>query len=273
MITLCVLCYGDHVELAQRCLGSIRRGLTHAPAGVVTEIRIGQNACSAELQAFVKLWSEEVTATFGQPVRVYTPDTNVGKYPLMRRMFYDTPPLDQWVMWFDDDSYFQDDLRVSWWLSLQKAMADADMLGQLWLMPMAGNQWEWIQQQHWYNKTLGKPTKLAKGELAFEFCQGAWWVMRTEMIRRLGWPFPELHHNGGDSMLGEALRHVGGRMRRFTSKQKGHVRINADVRGRDSASKRRGIHEPRIGSDYVAGQVSDLSHHMFTCTRRDYVHD
>jgi hypothetical protein len=187
-------------------------------------------------------------------------------------MFYDAVPLADWVMWFDDDSYFQNDISVRWWVDLQKAMTTSDMVGQLWTMQMAGNQWEWIQQQPWCNKALGKPTKLHKGVPCFEFCQGAWWVLRTSVIKSLNWPFPELKHNGGDSMLGEALRHVNGRMHRFASRQKGLVRINADSAGRDSASRRRGISEPRVGSEYVPGQLPDLSHHMFPCTRRDYVH-
>jgi len=183
---------------------------------------------------------------------------NVYKYPIMRRMFYDHEPLAEATMWFDDDSYFEIPQPTNWWEHLWAHLEKGDMLGQIWLMPIQGNQWEWIQSQPWHRPGLGLPTKKHKGKPCFEFCQGGWWVIRSEVLRRYDWPLAEIRHNGGDSMLGELFRHQGLRMGRFY----GGVRINADAQGRHSKASRRGMSEKRVGWNY-SGQPLDTSHQQF----------
>jgi hypothetical protein len=43
----------------------------------------------------------------------------------------------------------------------------------------------------------------------YRFATGGWWVANMDFLRRWDYPFKALHHNGGDSILGEVLRQQG----------------------------------------------------------------
>jgi hypothetical protein len=177
----------------------------------------------------------------------------------MRRMFHDGgDPLAELVMWFDDDTYLDEKANLlAWWQDIEQLMNLHHMIGQHWFLAMQGQQWDWIKTQPWYNPEAGLPTML-KGRRRFQFCQGAWWVIRREAIRDLNWPPPELKHNGGDSLLGEAVRQQGWSMGRYSR----WLHINADARGRDSQAVRRGFSEPVIGKHYK-GQPLPTDHQNF----------
>lgn len=265
--TICALTFGDSLDEIQRCLRSIRAALPEGSGTqIVAEIRIGLNAVTPRVLNWVRQWSHEI-ATSGVPVYHYRTDENHYKYPIMRRMLREPHHVPTtYMMWFDDDSYFEDHVGEVWWARLLTALTNADVLGQIWLMPVQGQQLEWIKTQRWRNPNVpDTPPKKAKGKPAFEFCQGAWWVGRTAALLRHDWPLPEIRHNGGDSMLGELCRHQGLRMVRFVSgKQtaKDGVRINADRTGRHSKNPRRGHSEKRVGWNYV-GKPLDISHQNF----------
>ena len=256
-LSICALFYGDHSDLATRCLGSIERSLSGG-ARYVQDFRLACNVVSPETLAIVRAFADSTLAKYGIPSRLFFFD-DVHKYPAMRRLFDAHEPLADATMWFDDDSYFEGVRDAAWWLSMWENLEQADMLGQFWLMPIQGNQWQWVKSQSWFNEQVGLPPKKVRGKLAFEFCQGAWWVIRSEILKRYDWPLAEIRHNGGDSMLGELFRHQGLRMARFY----GGVRINADEKGRHSKAKRRGYNERRVGADYT-GKPLDTSHqHIF----------
>lgn len=264
-VSICVLCYGDYSDLAYRCLNSIKAALT-ADGGAVHDIRIGLNAVSVDTARIVDDFAK-IYARMGKEVRLYVPrpvERNVCKYPLMRRMLWDeTAQLASYVMWFDDDSYLAvaPDDAAAWWNGVVTAASSCDMLGQLWYMPVRGNQWEWIKTLSWYNPSLAEPLSYkpdGSGPRVMRFCQGAWWVARTDMLRQLNWPIQELRHNGGDSLLGEACRHVGFKLREFYE----GVRINADRLGQHSKQKRRGHSESNIGVHYD-GQPLPIDHQDF----------
>lgn len=260
-LTLCALFYGDHLWLAERCLGSLWDGL---PVGCefIKEFRLALNAVSNETGHYIRKWTRKVWEKYKIPAVLYCTDENAYKYPLMRRMFHSDPVLEtEFVMWFDDDSYLETPVAKTWWSAMLAEIEQADMIGQFWLMAIQGNQWEWIKSLLWYNPSAGHPRGVNKVP-HFEFCQGAWWVIRKEILRRYNWPAPDLRHNGGDSMLGELFRQQGLRMRRFH----GGVRINADKHGKNSGSKRRGYSEKRVGWDYSPSKVYDLSFQEFPMT-------
>lgn len=199
MVTVCVLCYGDYPELAQRCL----EPLFQAPPGFIHELRIGLNAVSERTAEYVHTRARMPSA---MGVRVYTPSHNVGKYPLMRRMFYGDPPLD-WahkVMWFDDDSYLDPTCDQRWWQGVSGEARQATVLGRLHMIRPRGAQLAGIAQQPWYRGLDCSP------QHRFRFVTGAWWVAHPTFLRRWDYPFPEIHHNGGDSILGELVRQQGG---------------------------------------------------------------
>lgn len=267
-VTLGILFYGDYPQLAQRCLASLRPAL--ASKSPVQDIRIGFNAVSDRTRRYVEAWGRE-QARRPCVVRTFTPEgnVNVGKYPLMRRMIGLSrcttvlPTPEELWMWFDDDTFLSP-FREDWWSQVLAAAARASMLGQLWKMPLQGNQWAWVQSQPWYRAEVGLPPVVrcchGKCDRGFRFCQGAWWVIWTSLLFRFDWPCLDLHHNGGDSMLGELCRHQKLVLRQFDV----GVRINADAQGRHSKSVRRGLHQGRVGWNY-AGQPLDRSHQDFVC--------
>jgi hypothetical protein len=68
------------------------------------------------------------------------------------------------------------------------------------------------------------------------FATGGYWWLRTDVIRQLDWPDERLSHNGGDTLLGEAIRQQGWPFH----KNNYGVKVNA--------APRRGLHEAPAGS-------------------------
>ena len=252
-ITVCVLTYGDHLPLIKRCLESLR--LAGDPTQVVESIRLGLNGVTDPVRTFVHDWAKAQPC----PSIVYEPVGNTLKYPTMRKMFYDSAhPLDEYVMWWDDDSYIAYETPTFWPRCLEQISA-ADMVGQVWRMRMQGSQWLWVRSQPWCDKSLRSPVYM-------EFCQGAWWIARTAKLRSVNWPVPELRHNGGDSMLGEVARHNAWRISKWHPES---VRINADEHGKHSASVRRGRTEPGVGFNYK-GKPLGTEHQEFEIKKTVY---
>lgn len=196
MFSINVLLYGDYPALARRVLCS----LLLTPRSFVTDIRIGLNAVSAQTRELAFGFCQQ---SFVQsPCYIYEPldGQNVGKYPLMRRMFYDERrPLASKIMWFDDDSYLAN-ADMSWW---NEAAAESDkyvVMGARHFIRPRGNQWEGVRAQPWYSGLPLTPTGM------FSFITGGWWTAQTEFLHAWDYPFLDLHHNGGDSILGELAR-------------------------------------------------------------------
>lgn len=246
MFTVCVLLYGSHTELAQRCLNSI---VTPESVGYIKELRIGMNCVCGHTSLIVEELAKSNIDKY--PIDLYSTNENTFKYPMMRNMFYHLPD-DADVMWFDDDSYI---CEKDFWPRVSETFKpEIDMLGQIWQLKYQGNQKAWIRHQPWFNADVWRdePTYM-------RFCQGAWWVAKRELIRECNWPIPELKHCGGDSMFGEVLRHK----RKVIKHYDYGVRINADEHGRHSAAKRRGYTERVIGYDYRGSPLSTAHQDFF----------
>lgn len=252
--SICILLYGDYPELANRVLGTVLNG-SCGPCPWAQDVRIGLHDISDRTRWELTYHIEEARKSWKCPIITYEPIGNVYKYPTMRKMFYDeTYPIAENIMWFDDDSYVT---SPTFWRDVEEAYTDdVAMLGQRWYMPLRGMQWEWIKSQAWYNPDIKEPPN------KMTFCQGAWWLARTKMFQVLNWPAPELKHCGGDSLLGEAMRHQGFVMKSYDA----GVRINADENGEHSKSQRRGYSSLPLGYDYT-GIRYDTSHHVFGVTK------
>jgi hypothetical protein len=254
-----LLCYGDYPRLADRLLDSIARSV---PWRSVDRIRIGLNCVSDK--------TKEHAYQFGHfaPVRVSVyrerDNKNVLKYPLMRRMLYDPvrPVAAPHVVWFDDDSFVTGGPRF--WDEL------ADLLrGDPGTPPvaLAGSKYRpnyfWtptevaaIRTQPWYaGASLGdKP----------EFCTGGFWAAQYAFLKKHGYPFRELKHNGGDVLLGELCEQQRARVAQFRA----GVAINADESGRESRAGRRGVTTAR---PFESWPVADYTHHDFDLVVTDFV--
>ena len=256
---VCVLTYGDHLPLIQRCLQSLHHG--GDPFNHVADFRIGLNAVTPRVKDFCEKWAEQVSKMWDVPVILFEPENNSYKYPTMRRMFNDHRfPLDDYVMWFDDDSYIAQSNDGFWQLCLDW-IAPHDMVGQMWHLALQRQQWKWMQTQSWFDTKIGKPpgSKIT-------FCQGAWWMGRSEVLQEADWPIPELRHCGGDSLLGEVARHKKWSLNFISNPP---VRINADDNGKHSGAARRGHTESVIGADFVGSPLS-TDHQYFTTNVKVY---
>lgn len=223
--TVCALLYGDHPELAQRCLDPLLRDVVFPRE----QLRIATNAISDRTKQYLDTKHHEYTSYFH--------DENKYKYPVMREMIHGSPRITTpYTMWFDDDSYITQPLDA-WLPQVARVMEQADIIGSQYSMNWQGQQQSFVRQQPWY---AGKDPAERK---RIVFVTGGWWTIRTELLYRYDYPWPALQHNGGDTMLGELCYQQGLRMRQFRT----GVCINADARGVESASPRRGYSSPPLG--------------------------
>ncbi len=275
-ISVNVLLYGHYPHLASRVLSR----LLGAPGSIVQDLRIGLNDVCEETREYV--WKFCGSLFTQAPCHVYEPPTNVGKYPLMRRMFYDEKrPLAPLTMWFDDDSYLSINSGPRFWESVIEALPVTDnplkpvMLGYPHYIKARGQQLAGIIEQPWYGKMpFGNPHM-------YYFATGGWWTARTAFITQWDYPFADLHHSGGDSILGELLRQQQRRINGFHNAVchcpsdgcveralrcgniPNQVHINhADRRGV-------GVHrssEVYVFEHWISGSSGyDYSHHSFPC--------
>lgn len=194
-VTVCVLAYGDYPHLLKTCLDSLYRTV---PAGSI-RLRLGLNAVSAGTQAYVKELCQK-----HQNVRVFESAENIFKYPMMRRMFWDTALDTDWMIWLDDDSSF---VQPDWFRRFSHicTAGKPDVLGQVHWMFARPGQADWIKAAKWYT---GRPARFRTAidgpKQALEFVTGGFWACRTDVLKKLDWPDPRIQHNGGDRMFGEA---------------------------------------------------------------------
>lgn len=261
-ISVCALLYGNYPDLAQRCLNSI---YATGPSSVVADFRIAMHDVCFETRSFVTEWALRIRREWQKPVYLIVPTDNVFKYPTMRLLLWGNgrpghTPISPLVMWFDDDSYLSTTNPSFWDNVLTPFIRDTGcaMIGQIWYWPLQGQQRRWLKTQPWYRKDLGQAERI-------RFCQGAWWVARTDVLHAANWPIPELRHCGGDSLLGEVLRQGHWTLAPFDT----GVRINADKDGKHSWSRRRGHNERPIGAEYD-GEPLPTDHHDFSCVTCEY---
>ncbi len=213
-VTICVLTYGNHPQLARRCIDSIRHFCRRSEYRLV----VGANAVGRETQEYL----ERLHAS-GEIDQLHLSVHNLNKCPMMRRMLrgLDT----EFVWWFDDDAYItsSEALRgrvqrarrsppsvVVWghrffMAALQDFARGADVAG-------------FIRSASWYrgrelpcaNAATGRLN--GDGEGRWFFPVGCSWFMRARALRELDWPDPRLIKCAEDILMGEAIRQQGWEM-------------------------------------------------------------
>lgn len=229
--TIYCLLYGDHFTLHRRLLESLFKRLPSDEAHVV----IWCNTVCADTRVW--LYSH-VRADWS----VIFSDDNVPKYKVMGELFHgDHAPVSDWVVWFDDDSHV---IADNWWQRTKdflemKAREGVCYVGQPWYVHHLAGQWDFIKQASWFKGLEPQmcPTKKPGVKRpGIWFAQGSYWWLRTDILRLLNWPDERLNHNGGDTLLGEAVRQQGLPFHRF------HYGV------KPNDAKRRGLHETPAGS-------------------------
>jgi hypothetical protein len=76
---------------------------------------------------------------------------------------------------------------------------------------------EWIRQARWFKGVSFRKGNDLEGNPAieFRFAPGAFWAIRTKVLRLLDWPDPRLIQADEDFLLGEALRQNAFRVENF----------------------------------------------------------
>lgn len=225
---VCVLCYGEHLNIIERCVSSIRR---YAEYPGVSQLRIGMNAVTQDVQDFVvsEVQGLKIPALLFSEAN----NENVGKYPLMRQMFRYELPQDKNVMWFDDDSFIKPIAPSNFWELISTYLNDAEQVGSLYKLQgnWNGNQRTVITKQSWYTgKTWPENYRV-------KFATGGWWAAQLPVLLKHDYPFRTMHHNGGDAILGELMYQQNYRIFQHNK----FVGINADEAQNESRAPRRGL--------------------------------
>jgi GT2 family glycosyltransferase len=215
-VTLCVLVYGDYEWLARRVLDSIQ----HHCARIEYQLVVGANATSRQTLALLR-----DRARTGQIDRLLTSRENLGKCPMMQRMFEGLQTDLMW--WFDDDSYLTQTGAFHAWLDhVKSSPPNIVQWGQeavCW-EPQDFTTLEdargFVRSAAWY-RGLPPPDWRPGGKGEFDlhgqglgdgrwrFILGGCWLMRAGALQTLEWPDRRLVRLGDDVFLGEAIRQRG----------------------------------------------------------------
>lgn len=242
--SLFVLLYGDFPQLHARCLSSV---LSSTP--VTAELRVGLNALSPRaletLADILEVGDAEVAGvdrvrrltSGGRSVTLYSKNNeNIKKYPMMRQMLTDPTVSSEWLAWFDDDTWVAPDSK--WWdtAEIMAARPKNVYMGEPWTYPYSSKHQKFIASRPWYR---GRAFDVIAGKPGVSFCTGGFWLVRSALLYELGWPDPAIGHNGGDTLLSEAIRQRGLSLTPFPTRQLG-IQVNDHPR--------RGYREAPVGT-------------------------
>jgi GT2 family glycosyltransferase len=195
-ISVCVLCYGEHTELAVRCLSSI---LT-AARGFDLDLHVGLNAVCDRTRNYVK-------AIPG--AKIYDHPENAKKYPVMRAMFENI--TEDVVFWFDDDAQVINTRLFD--IAMSRVAEEPEVAA--WGRPfrydpataanVSADPLAWFKAADWWRDYIPDPTR----PTSIEFLVGWFWFARSSAIRAAGVPDARLNHNGGDITIGAQLQQAG----------------------------------------------------------------
>jgi len=206
-IRIYALLYGPHEDLHRRLLDSIARNV---PEDVGLDLWLNVVGDATKYM---------VSELGGGPrsVHVNTSDTNVPKYEAMREMFgrlkAGAHPEVKWLVWFDDDAHIEGEYG-HWWIHTtgwikEREPKNVCYTGQCWFIDWKAGQEQFIREAPWYKGLPAKMVGNKRKRPGIEFAQGSYWWLRRDVMQQLDWPDPRLKHNGGDTMLGEAVRQQG----------------------------------------------------------------
>lgn len=197
-ITICVLVYGDHFDLARQVIDSIVNNCDRD----LYSLYVGCNECCQETLDFVQAVKEID--------RVFVSDVNINKCPMQRRMFAEVDT--EYVWWFDDDSFIEESDAMQRRLEIADLAAPTTVLwGPVFYWnDQAGFNFgvdvePWVRRQAWFSCEPIPCDVSGK----WVFIIGGAWFARTSIIQKLDWPPKEFIKAGDDALFCEAIRQSG----------------------------------------------------------------
>lgn len=249
-----VLIYGDYPELADRCLKSLKH---YMEPNFVGSIRIALNnpgKVSKDLALdYFNFASADDRHKGIEIIVAEVEGENPAKYPIMRKLIYGEDFVNDYrlFMWFDDDSFLQASDIFSTTSKQFELNAQYGVMGSRKSVLLQLGQDDYIRDQPWYN---GKSVSSGRRQA---FIAGGWWVASQEFLKSIDYPFKELHHRGGDVMLGAAAKQQD---MHCVHNELG-VKVNASEGQESHKSPRRGImHEKPIGIGYPHSPILPVNH-------------
>ena len=208
-LTVFVLCYGPHPELAKKCLGSL---FASVPAERL-DVRVATNQVPQATIDYLR--TLPIT-------KLYINSENRHKYPVMRDMFYDDqrPIATKYFLWLDDDTWV---VKPQWIDDLCQTIINNHhynfrMYGNLMYHDLkhysknGGRPDQWFKSAKWYRnkqfRVRGGQVEAPNGSV-IDFAVGWCWAMETAAMRAANVPCPRLGHNGGDITIGEQMHQAG----------------------------------------------------------------
>lgn len=191
--TLFMLLYGDYASLHKYVLAPLL--LQSADR---LDVRLWLNVVSIDT---IDWFLNHAPASW----YIYVSDQNVPKYKAMRYMFNDNarPIRTPWITWFDDDTLIT---APDSWLNRTAefiiANPDVALFGKEQFKHHLSGMEAWIAQSSWYN---GRAFQQTYGACGIRYVQGCYWWLKTAILAQLDWPDQRLNHNGGDTLLSEAI--------------------------------------------------------------------
>lgn len=236
-VSICVLVYGDFVELARRCIDSI---IQYCPRAEY-RLLVGANTPGEKTTEYL----ESLRDTGEIDTLISSPE-NMNKCPMMRRLFEQVET--EYIWWFDDDSWIQDANTFPNWLGKARASSPGTMMwGAVFYVShehefsYGRDAVEWVRKAEWFTgktppswrpggKDVSDFEGRESGDGRWFFAAGGCWLIKTEAVRALNWPDPRLLKEGDDVLLGEALRQKGWQVEQM-GRSNGIVINDAERRG------------------------------------------
>jgi len=207
-LTVCVLCYGNELDMARKCISGIQASLP----GDQLDLRVAVNEAGPDVTAYL----QTVPMT-----KLYLFAENRKKYPVMRLMFNDpdAPITTDYLAWFDDDTWVLDHRWPEQLAACirQNEPRGAGVYGWKYYHDLTRyatasydpRQWfrdgEWFQAREFQTRS-GLATPNAEGIF---FVVGWFWAAHVGAIRAAGIPDARLNHNGGDITIGAQFYQAG----------------------------------------------------------------
>ena len=218
---ICILFYGageKYLKLAKRVLNAPMQLL----ADRNIEFRFGCNSVGTSTLDFL----QQQQADYFKSALLIEQETNLFKYPMMRRMFKFAPVTAPITMWFDHDSHIDPDIDVDNWFSrVARQLSACDMIGSVHRNCLSAGQTSWVEKQSWTNTSVSRYV---------QYVNGSWWAVNTPVLHAFDWPPTNLQQKGGDILLGELFKQQNKRLCHFRD----GVRINVNDAGVEGAESR-----------------------------------